>query len=489
MTEHVLISRKLGKHENFFRSRSLADFYRNFATIGAYSRDVTLDIPLLYRALRKIILDYHILICNVFKDESAGHTIIRPIERATFGDLVEFSSTLFSPKNLPVSEDFMRMLCKEKYPLYSETPLFRVIVAGTHDIAVTLEHTLADGIVAPFFHQEFLKNLAYCEDGANNAEYVKMYGPQPTEVSASSPIFVFSQDKQYLRNSLPPPIEESMQDPSLDYGNNDLKHYTRVAPETHPKKWPGRFPSTLDSHIAFKLFNIGPEDLRVILKQCKEHGVTLTAYVVCILALTLQPIFGYGHHTVSLVAVTLRRFLTTQNVHPSYVDILSNKDYKIMGNHAHMGLPEILAPVTDFSWDLVKVVSGHLGQTVANDKLLNTSKAFFEAAHELEENEQLFTSGLGKMKLDTVKLSNLGYVDFPVYKGKEPWTVTDLAFAQDLAPGAAEFMVNMISTARGGLNIVLSYFDQTFEDCDYENFDEFPETFRKNLLLHAGIAS
>lgn len=57
-------------------------------------------------------------------------------------------------------------------------------------------------------------------------------------------------------------------------------------------------------------------------------------------------------------------------------------------------------------------------------------------------------------------MSNLGAYNFPVYEIEgENWTIDDLQFAQDMAPGASEFVVNVVSCPRGGLNIVLSYFE------------------------------
>lgn len=488
MTNDIVITRKLGPGENFFRSRTAADFYRNFFTVGAYSNALTEDFPLFFRALRKTILDYHILICNVFKDHDAGYSLFRPIAEATIGDLVEYSDELFSPQHKPVSEAFMKKLSKTKYfDLYVEKPLFRIIMAGTHDMGVTFEHTMADGLVAPFFHEIFLENLATCQDVA---AFEAQYGPSPTKVDENTVVFNYAADKKYIRNSLPPPVEMCMQDVNVDYTDNDPNHYSKVIPEGYPDKWPGRFPSTRDYSVAYKLLNIPPADMKVILKKCKEHGVTLTAYVVCNQALALAPIYGNLHHTLVMVAVTMRRFITPDNVDPEYKDIISKPNYKILGNYAHMGLTERLPPVKEFTWDLVKKVSAHLAQTVSNDKLLNTSKAMYASMHDLDDNDHLFTPHLGKPKGDSLKMSNLGYINFPVYDipGKEPWTVNDVTFAQDFAPGASEFVINLISSPRGGLNLVLSYFDHKFDDTEYENFDEFPLRLRECLLENAGVS-
>lgn len=481
MADDFVIERPLSPAENFFRSRTDLDFFRNFFVVGTYSRNLSESLPLLYRALRKIILDYHILICNVFKDPGAGHCFFRPIKCATLGDLVELDPALFCEK--PVSEEFMNMLLRKKYfELYTEKPLFKLVFAGNDRLGVTFEHTIADGVVGPYFHEEFLKSLAYCDDDKNNIEYVNLYGPQPDSIDFSTPIFVYADDVKYVRHSLPPPMEVGMQDPSLDYTLGDPQHYSISVPESHPEKWPGRLPATKDFSVAFKIVNIPSRELKLILAKCKEHKVTLTSYITYVQALALQPIYGDKHHFPTVMAVTLRRFLLSKKISPEYKSVFE-KDYKLMGNYAHMGLRESFAPAYRFSWKKVEQINANLAKTVTNDRLLNTLKPFLDAADNLSDNLELFTLGLGKNKLEGTKISNVGFVNFPVYEaGDRNWTVNDLVFGQDLAPGASEFALSVISTNFGGLNIVLSYYDQLFDDCEYDNFDWLVGRLQKLLL-------
>lgn len=481
MTNDLVIERPLSPAENFFRSRTDLDFFRNFFVVGAYSRDLTENLPLLYRALRKIILDYHILICNVFKDQEAGLCFFRPINRATLGDLVELDPALFCGE--PVSEEFMNMLLRKRYfDLYIEKPLFRLVFAGKNRLGVTFEHTIADGVVGPYFHEEFLKSLAYCDDDKNDTEYANLYGLQPDSVDFNTPIFVYADDVKYIRHSLPPPMEAGMQDPSLDYTFGDPNHYSIAVPESHSEKWPGRLPATKDYSVAFKIVNIPPQELKLILAKCKEHKVTLTSYITYVQALAFQPIYGDKYHFPTVMAVTLRRFLLAEKIGPEYKSVFA-KDYKLMGNYAHMGLRESFAPAHEFSWEKVEQINANLAKTVTNDRLLNTLRPFLDAADSLSDNHELFTSGLGKNKLEGTKISNVGFVNFPVYEaGGRKWTISDLVFGQDLAPGASEFVLSVISTNLGGLNIVLSYYDQLFEDCEYENFDWLAGRLQKLLL-------
>lgn len=488
MTQDLVISRPLCPEENFFRCRTTVDWYRNFGSVAAYSQNVN-NPTLLARALRKTILDYHILICNVFEVPEAGNTEMRPIQRATFGDLVEFAEELFSPKNEHVPEWLLSKICRTLYfRLYEEKPLFKLIVQGTRDLAVTFEHTLADGVVALSFHEIFLENLAFCDNPENFSQYVDNYGSPPDQVGNDTVIFDFKVDKKYIKHSLPPPVDMFMEDPSLDYTHGEENHYSKTFPETHPEKWPGRFPTTLEFTTAFKLINIPPNDLKRILSKCKEHKVLLTSYIACNQALALQPIYGSKHYTLCVVAMTLRRFIDAEKLDPKYLNVLE-ENYKLLGNFAHMGVPQFFTPATEFSWKRAQQFQENMSRSTLNNRLLNMRKPIYDSLLELGDNKHVFDKALAVNKADSLKLSNIGAGKFPLYENSRlgTWTVNDIVFAQDLAPNASEFVLNMVSSSRGGLNIVLSYFDHRFDDSEFENFDEFPQRLKDLLLKNAGL--
>lgn len=461
----IVIERPLGDNENFFRCRNALGFYQNFAAIATYSLDLSSQDTLIYCALRKLILDYHILICNVFKNEPEQNSILRPIKRAMFGDIFRKED---APGDKLWHEDFIHRLCCHKYfSIYEELPLFCVILAGKSTVGVSFEHTPADGIVAPQFHAIFLDNLGFCANPANRAKYEKLYGLVPSNISPETVLFDAADDLPYIRHSLPPPVEMIMEHKDLDYTHGEANHYSTVTPEGFPEKWPGRFPASLDAVKIMKLINIGPKHLETLLAACKKKGVTITAYLATIQALTLNSVYGDSHYTSAMIALTLRRFLSPDVVDDAYKEIVEDESYRILGNFAHMGLPHLFEPVKEFSWDLVKKVNQELKMTVQNRRLLNTTKGFSDNASGYDENVSLFSSIIGSNKADAVKISNVGAYNFPIYQANgEELTIDNIMFSQDMAPGASEFVLNVVSCPRGGLNIVLSYFKG---DDDLEN--------------------
>lgn len=472
-----VISRKLGISENFFRSRTSVDFYRNFFTVATYTRPLIDDKPLLFRALRKCVLDYHILVCNVFKNSTAGYCEVLPLHNVTFGDLVEFHVHLSQPSG--VSEKLMAELGETKYfELYVQKPLIKLVVTGNYDLAAVFEHTLADGVVARLFHEILLDALAYCDSPSNDLEYSRLYGTAPSAVDADTVVFNLKADSGRLRNSLPPPAEMIMQDPVFPYCDNDPEHYSKKIPPGF-SKWPGFAPSTREYKVAYKLVNIPSLELSRILARCREEKVSLTSYVSHVQALALQPVFG-DYYTLMSISLTLRWFLSEQKVERRYRPLLGKKLYRMLGNFAHMGVPELMEPVYAFSWDKTRSIHANLQQSIKNDKVLSLQKNFFDNAHPLEDNESFFTLQLNKRKGDSVKLSNLGYADFPVHRieGKEAWSIKDVVFAQHLAPAASEFVINMISSPVGGLNIVLSFYELGHD------LSKYVKDFRQQLMVN-----
>lgn len=484
MSSPTVITRPLSMSENFLRSRSSTGFYKNFQVTATYSHDLTADLTLLYRALRKTILDYHILICHVVKNMSIGHCVYTPISQATLKDLLIFRDSSYIDGNA-INEKFMKEVNDILFDLHEDSPLFKLILVGKHDLSVVFEHAIADGVVGNYFHEILLQNLAYVEDSLNAGDYEANYGIHEAsvlDINENSVIFNYEKDKALIKNNLPPPIDDFLADPELDYSDNNPLYFDKVIPEKFPKKWPGMFPATRHFNVSFKLINFAPTETKKILAACKREKVTLTSYIEVITVLTLQPIFGDDHYTTHKVALTLRRHYDPKIASDEYKLLLSDKSYKILGALANNGISENLPPVHEFSWNLASRINANLLKTTQNKKILNSLNPFKQMADGLDDNLQFFESQLGKPKNDTLKISNLGFINIPVYEipGKQPWTIRNMIFSQSLSPPASEFMLNVVSTSESGLNFVLSY-DDRFDDTQFNNIDI---KLRQNMLKY-----
>lgn len=486
--ESIAISRPLSVSEHFFRSRTAAKKYTNFQVTATYNNDLTDDLRLFFKALRKALLEYHMLATNIKLDSLTNQYAFIPVESLKLKDLLflEPASKEWLTNGV-VNETFFKYCDKTSFELYGETPLFKLILVGQNNLSAIFEHTIADGLVANYFHEIFLENLAYC-DSKDEKIFISEFGPLPETVEMDSEIFNAQRDRLYIKNSLPPPIDPFLEDIDLDCSYGDPNFHEKVVPKEYPNKWPGRF-DTIDTHeIGFKLINFTPEETKAILKQCKEHLVGLTSYIEVIHTLTLNPIFGDKHHTTHRAAMTLRRHFSPEIAEPCYNKILSKPNYKILGSPAHMGYVQNLPPVKEFSWDLVEKINADILADIKNKRSLHPIKKWKDTADMSHPtNNAFFESQFGKPKADSVKISNLGFVNVPEYKvsDNKSWIISNMVFSQDLAPYAAEFVLNVISTPLGGMNFVWSFYDYSFEDCEWDNFDIFVDQLHDNMLKYS----
>ncbi|KAK6205514.1 alcohol acetyltransferase [Scheffersomyces amazonensis] len=483
MTKKLVLSRPLSLSEHFLRSRTATRFYNNFQVTGTYSQNISSHLIWVYMALRKSLLDYPILICNIQREKD--DCVFRPINSAKLGDIVELSDIHGNIENGAINEKFMKYLNTISFDLYSETPLFKLVILGEH-VSAVFEHTITDGLVGPYFHEIFLKNLDYVSNESNCTEYEILYGKIPTQVNLDSTLFNFEKDQSFFTHSLPPPSDIFVEDPELDFTYGDPDYHEKAIPEGYETKWPGRFEPTHDQSIGYKLVHFDPDEAKQLVDKCRSQGTTLTPFIQVVHVLTMQPIYGDKHYTSHRMAITLRRHAKPENVPDYFQDAYAEPGYKLLGGWAHVGPRENYPPLFEFSWDKVKEIHRNLVADTNNTRLYNIYQPFKNVYSKTSNNDEFFQLSM-QAKADATKLSNLGFINFPVYKSTPgiDWTVNNLVFSQDVSAPTADFVYNIISTPLGGLNIVVSFQDHRSDDLSNESLEGLVAKFRHNLLFYS----
>lgn len=361
-----------------------------------------------------------------------------------------------------ITEAAMKYMNQFVFDLDSHTPLFKLVMFDSYTLSVVFDHTLYDGLVGNYFHEELVEFLAQNQNG-----------------DVLAPLFNYANDICLLKSSLPPPIDDFLPSWDIDYADNDPNFYDKLTPP-ELSKFPGRFRNAQGLSKAFKLIKIPPSQLKVVLAACKAHGVTLTSYLAIVFVHSFVLVFP-DTFTLNRIAMNLRRFMTKENAPAHYTHFFYTPNYKIMGNLPHLGLANNLPPLLEFSWDHVTEFNTNLVKSTANKHVLNLLKPFRDS-YVPGNNSAFFDSKLGQAKPETTKISNLGFIKTPEING---WTISDMIFSQDMSAITSDFMVNVVSTARGGLNVVVSYFDHSFGDVEMENFDEVLGDFGENLVTYA----
>lgn len=451
MTNGVVVTRPLGLNEQFFRARTESGVYKSFHATATYSRPLT-NLPLFYRALRKTLLDYHILTCNVHdtKEPSTSRYVYRPVLDFSLGDvLIPLAMCPEDYAHGNVTEAYLKKINVTKFTLYNGSPLFRIWLLGDTVMTVAFEHTIADGMVGVYFHQEFVANLAYVTQYPE--KYELHYGTLDGTVTLESKIFDFAQDRSRLTTSLPPVIEHFMDDVNVSYKKNP-SYFPFPVPEGY-SKWPGRFDMKLGLDFTFKFINFSPDQVDKILLKCRAEKVSLTAIFDVCFAFVLKELVG-DHYSVGKVAVSLRRHMSREKAPPEFKDTF---DRFLIGTYACLGLDVNFPPLESISWDFVRQVAAFIKLTYENNSMLNLVKPFTDGEPYSGASYNFFTSGLGKRRPETFKLSNLGFVPTPEHY--DGWYNCNFVFSQDVSPFSADFMLNCVSDKRSGLNLVLSYID------------------------------
>lgn len=469
----MIKSRPLSQFENFFRSRTASKFYKNFQVTASFNNDISPE--LLFSALRKTLLDYHILICNVFQDK--GGCVFRPIEQARFADVVAQEDPAKYLVNGVVTENYMATINEITFTLNTEAPLFKIIMLGYRHLSVILEHTIADGLVGNFFHEILVENLAFVDNPKNKSVLKEQYGIKNIANVWEQPLFKYKEDDFLIKNSLPPPVDAFMEPVHLDYTYGDESFFEKEHPNGLTKKWEGLRVASKDDKLAFKLIHFDSDQMKFILAACKKNGVTLTAFLTAVLATTIAPHTDKATYTTHKVATSLRRNITVENS-PDLYKSFFNKDsnYRILGSSA-WGYATNLPPVESFDWEVAKKINKNIKSGATNRRGVNTLYGFIKDASPTDTNLEFFERGLGKPKADTVKISNLGLVKTPDYSaGERSWRISELFFSQDVSPSAAEYQLNVIASA-DGLNLVLSFFAELdgLQNVLHDNILEFAD--------------
>ena len=455
--DEPILSRAVSVSENFTRCRTANRFYTNFQVIAQYSKPISED--LLYKALRKTLLDYVILACNIYKGDL--NCFFKPLPRVLYRDVVSIDL------ECKVDADFFEFVNKVEFEIYCDKPLFHIWLLADNKVCAAFEHTIMDGVAGAQFHEVLTENLAFVEEKPERWQHE--YEGQTTSV-----LFDYEVDGPKIKYLLPPPPDSFMEHYTVDYSDNDPNHFAKRIPEG-TTKWGGRFEAQRDYKTVYNILNFDPQQVKRILAKCKEHEVTLTSYLTIVHALTTYPVIGDSAYCVYKIALDLRRFMNPLTGGDAAAKRMMQgyPEHRMFATKSSMGVPQNLPPVREFSWEAVQEVNTNLLKSVTNNKVMNLTQHFSENGSLVDDNLDYFRSFLGKPRPDGTKVSNLGLI-----KARHgDWEIIDMIFAQDMAIIAAEFQFNLVSTPKGGLNFVWSYIQDPKNDLSGLELN-----FRHNVL-------
>lgn len=154
MTSEIITQRPLSIFENFFRCRTVNRYYKGFQVTAKYSRPIS--IATLYSALRQLVLEYHVLVCNVFPDGS--EYIMKPIDKVNLQDVLILQSDPKYLTNGVINELAMKYLNTFQFDLYCQKPLFKLVLFDAYTLSVVLITRYLMGWLVIIFMNCYCKN-------------------------------------------------------------------------------------------------------------------------------------------------------------------------------------------------------------------------------------------------------------------------------------------------------------------------------------------
>ncbi|ODV81795.1 uncharacterized protein CANTADRAFT_3866 [Suhomyces tanzawaensis NRRL Y-17324] len=467
------MSRKLNWMERYYISRNTNDYYTNFNIVAKYNHRIT--PTLLSHALHSVLQENIWLTYNVFKSDSRadaetnGHNWeLRSVDQIDFEEVVSFE------KKSQFGEATFAELNRYKCPMNVDNlPLWRIIVYELPNddqyICAYFDHCLYDGLSGLEFQKDLVKALS--------------------EVKEDTPLeFIYdkNRDSHPLPKSLIPATTDQINIYQPTY-YQILSHYFNKYLPLVSKTWnylislilkdpwkpnlnvnpvftPGReYPNT---EISTGLINFNPTEVQKIYQYCKSQNITLTPYfhAICLKCLedTIFPAIDPSHKfsSTSITAINGRRYFPQGT--PFRYGCIIAPDF--------LSLPPVLDQTRSFMGRIQTILNSQIKSRLSFREMAMLQYFNFWSFFERYKSPQ------GRC---TLTVSNLGRVPDSGKKFK----IVDAYFG--LSTGIMyNFVLNMITTEEGGLNVNLNYLP-AYEELyagEKKVMDVFMARFREKLL-------
>ncbi|EKM56129.1 uncharacterized protein PHACADRAFT_257207 [Phanerochaete carnosa HHB-10118-sp] len=334
-------------------------------------------------------------------------------------------------------DELLRAQLGRPFALGTSAPLWRVTVVNGATVVFAAHHAIADGQSGPALHATLLSALN--DTATDQSKEFDRTVAVPQAIPLAEPT-------------------EAYMNISLSWSSIFHLLYQLLVPKSwlpSATAWTGNsippVPS-LDMHV--RCWSVSAAQTREILRRCREHGTTLTAFLHTLLVGVLARVLAEERSeeasacsTVNVaVPVSLRRFT---GVPPRG---LCNH---ISTVYFFSPLRPVLVGGGDFSWEATRAFGKELHGSVSRaPELLGKLRLLFRCG----VAESYFRGILGKRRASGMGLSNLG--PFPVAKQEgevSRWTISNVFFAQcDVVRGAA-VKVNVVGSPEGTTNVAFTW--------------------------------
>ena len=410
------------------------------------ARGIVLNRQTLYPALSFVLRQLPALSIQVeIRSEPKEKPRFVRVPHVSLDDVVSF----VEERPSDYEESLNRLIAtqlSQSFELGALTPLWRLVVVSGCTVIFAYNHGIGDGQSGIAFHRALLCALNSPSDTIN-----------------------VPGDKVPIPDSLilVPPIEE-LTSVSVSFLTFLETFFNAFAPMSWTKKataWTGNpvaAAASLETNV--RCWEIPASDVTQLLRLCREHKTTLTAFFhtlligVCSRHLTDVKEQNRALKTIAIsIPVSLRRF--------------TGASPYVMCDHAsgcrfYEPITPLVSDVTslNFPWSTASDNSGKVQSGMnKNRETIGTIRYLFT----LGISEEKWKGALGKKRDVALELSNVGRFPTPQTDsgdGENTWTISSVYFAQcDSAAGSA-LKINMAGSPTGTVNIAYTWGPGAIED-------------------------
>lgn len=402
------------------------------------------DKTWLYPALREVIHEHPALGVQIHVGDKQDTPKFVRLPTVDMDSIVHWQNS--GSDRCTLFEELLLSELGKPIELGTSSPLWRLTITNgrsprTKTITFAYHHAIADGISGPVVLKSLLNAL--------NGQY-----STSDEVAHSVDIPPDS--------TIVPPIESFM-DISMTWSVMSKILYKLVAPSSWSPTftaWTGHpIVLTPSLDMSLRCWEISARHTTELLRLCREHGTTLTAFlhtlVVRVLSnLVLESQEGQlrPHKTIATaVPVSLRRFTDASPF------VLCDH---VASSYFHIPIEPTVASDTGmntFPWHTAKTFRTHLQDSF---KDLTTDLRALHLLFRLSQGEAHFRGLLGKKRGAGVTVSNLGKFPLrntPDSNHEQAWALGPMYFAQcDVVRGSA-IKVNVLGSPNGATNVTFTW--------------------------------
>lgn len=433
-----------GFNEHTFIFRNSNGFYTNFNVTARYNKSILKAI--LSNALSSLISKNLWLACNFLKVGNTEPPNARKDYELRYVDLISFESVVEYRKISSFGEDTFETINQFNNKIgETNAPLWQLCVFETEDaqyLCAYFCHSLADGGTALQFHKDLAKELALFENADTEVEVLFEYQSELPKLKPAVETLTdlyypsFLQKIWFWLNVKFPHINSWISRlMNLFGGAKPPPVFSSVAVEK-------------DLSSKFKIVNFLPSQVKKITQYCRSNGFTMTPFFNILglnsIEKTIYPHFPRengcnSYSSFNFIAIEGRRYYELLSKPFAYGTLVC-------------GAPTLYHPINLKSdEELVANVKEFHGII---QKELRTKRSFkLVWLNLIIDFPQLLRNKIGRLERYTTMISNLGKViDDPAL----PWKIVDAWFGLNTSINY-HFILNMVSTESGGLNLVIPY--------------------------------